>query len=452
MHKPVIILGAGITGLALGYFLLQHGIDFLILEKDAHPGGHIRSIREGPYLMDTGPNSLQAQHPRVQQLIDELGLQAQQVYARPAANKRYIFRQGKLYPLPMDPKALLRSRLLSFHAKWRLLREPFIRPQKQQTTESVANFIRRRLGEEWLDYVVNPFVGGVFAGDPEQLDLRSAFPMAYRMEQEFGSLLKGMQSLASKKKNSPPEHKTRLFSFQSGMQALPNAIYAQLHEHVLLHTAALSINRRSTGFELICTAGSIKQVFSCDVLVSTIPAYTLADLLDDDCAWVKPHLQAIVYPPVMVVFAAYSQKAIRQPLDGFGFLVPAKENLSFLGAIWSSSLFPERSPVDQAAFTLFAGGMRHPEIASEARPAWVERMLKEFEQIMGIDQPPVFTRQWFWQQAIPQYDLSYPDHELAFQKLEQQYPGLYLAGNYRGGIAVGNCLLMAHELSHRIVA
>ena len=451
MHKPVIILGAGITGLALGYFLQQRGIDFLILEKDARPGGHIRSFREGPYLMDVGPNSLQAQHPHVQQLIDELNLQAQQVFARPTASKRYVFRKGRLHPIPMDPKALLSSRLLSFQAKWQLLKEPFIKPDKQQTAESIASFTRRRLGEEWLDYVVNPFVGGVFAGDPERLHLRSAFPMIYRLEQEFGSLLKGMKQLAREKKNTA-RHRGGLFSFQSGMQTLPDVLYVRLREQVLLQTAAVSIYRRSAGFELVCTGSSGNEVFTCDRLVSTIPAYAAADLLDEAFAWVKPHLQAIIYPPVMVVFATYPRKAIRQPLDGFGFLVPAKENLSFLGAIWNSAIFPERSPDDQAAFTLFAGGMRHPEIAGAAHPAWVARMLKEFEQIMGIDHPPVFARQWFWQQAIPQYDLYYPEHELAFQKLEQQNPGLYLAGNYRGGISVGNCVVSAYELTERIAS
>ncbi|PJJ74556.1 oxygen-dependent protoporphyrinogen oxidase [Thermoflavifilum aggregans] len=450
MHKPVLILGAGITGLALGYLLQQQGVDFIILEKDSRPGGHIRSFREGPYLMDAGPNSLQAQYPVVQQMIDELGLQAQQIFARPAASRRYIVRRGKLHPLPMRPKDLLVSRLLSFRAKMQLLREPFVKPAREQAAETLASFVRRRLGEEWLNYVVNPFIAGVFAGDPERLHAASAFPMLYRLEQEYGSLLKGMKQMAKSKQNANPA-RGQLFSFESGMQALPDALYARLHQQVLTEMPVSSIRCQAGSFEVICRQGADSQTFTSQVLVSTLPAYALAALADGDWAWIKPHLQAIVYPPVMVVFAAYPLHAIQRPLDGFGFLVPAKENLSFLGAIWNSAIFPGRAPADQAAFTLFAGGMRHPEIATTNQQEWATRMLKEFEKIMDIHQPPVFTRQWCWNEAIPQYDLSYPTHISAFQQLEQQFPGLYLAGNYRGGISVGNCLQTARQLAERIV-
>lgn len=451
MHKQVVILGAGITGLALGYFLQQQGLDFIVLEKEAWPGGHIRSVREGPYLIDFGPNSLQAQYPILQQLIDELGLTDQQVFARPEAARRYVLRKGRLHALPMRPQALLFSSLLSLRAKCQLFREPFIQARKTSGAESLASFIRRRLGQEWLDYVVNPFVGGIFAGDPEQLEVSAAFPILSRLEQESGSLLKGMKKLAGTRKKAPAT-RGQLFSFQSGIQTLPDELYSRLRQRVLLEWPVGSIRYHPPHF-VVAKQGSGTQAheISADALVSTLPAYALAPLLDGDFAQIKPHAQAIPYPPVLVVFAAYPLKAIRHPLDGFGFLVPAKEGLSFLGAIWNSAIFPARAPEDQAAFTLFAGGMRHPELATADHTAWANRMLKEFTHIMGIHEPPVFTRQWIWQRAIPQYDLSYPAHASAFAQLEAQFPGLYLAGNYRGGISVGNCIQHAQALAQQII-
>ncbi|MCL6524465.1 MAG: protoporphyrinogen oxidase [Thermoflavifilum sp.] len=452
MAKQVIILGAGITGLSLGYFLQQKGIPFLLLEKEAQIGGHIRSYRVQDYLIDAGPNTLQGNQPIVKQLIQQLRLENELLFAPPQSAKRYIVKGGKLHPLPLKPQQLLRSRLLSFSAKLQLLREPWIKPTTSEAPESIAQFISRRLGAEWVDYVVNPFVAGVFAGDPQQLDTRFAFPILYQMEKSYGSLLKGLKQMAaSRNKQHQSNASEGMFSFRSGMQVLPETLAQQIREQLRVQTKVIQIRPHASGWEVIYEElASGKQIAQyADILVSTLPAYALAEILGEEFPMVKKHLSEIIYPPVLTYFLAYPLDAIPRPLDGFGFLVPEKEKLSFLGAIWTSVLFPQRAPAHQAAFTLFLGGMRHRAILGQEKH-WMTTAQSEFEAIMGIQTPPVFSFHQLWRKAIPQYDLDYSAHEGVFSQFEHTHPGIFLAGNYRGGISVGHCIRSAHQLAERI--
>ena len=180
--------------------------------------------------------------------------------------------------------------------------------------------------------------------------------------------------------------------------------------------------------------------FTADVVLSTIPAYTAGKIfksIDND---LPGHLDSIFYPPVIVLYLGYRKDDINRPLDGFGFLIPSLEKKNFLGAIWSSTIFENRAAEGFAAFTLFIGGAKVPEVLNNNKEVTIATAIKEFSQIMGIESKPVLVKEKSWNKAIPQYNIGYIDHEIYFDKFEKENPGIYLGGNYRGGISVGDCI------------
>src|ERR1041385_860379 len=233
--KTIAVIGAGISGLCAAYWLNQKGMNVIVLERDSSAGGTMKTIRENGWLVETGPNSTLETTPLLSQLFDELGITDQRIYANEASNRRYILRNGKLHPLPMSTGAFLRSKLWSLPGKLRLMKEPFI--GKVNKEESIAEFVERRLGREFLDYAINPFVAGVYAGSPEQLSVQAAFPKLYALEEKYGGLIRGMIRSRKERKarKEVAKDRAKMFSFIEGMQTFPNAIAARLGDSVELN-------------------------------------------------------------------------------------------------------------------------------------------------------------------------------------------------------------------------
>ena len=189
MNKKIVVIGAGISGLTTAYLLSKKGFDVKVLEKNTSVGGSIESVTENGFLFDRGPNSALETTPIIGQLIKELGLESELLYASKQANKRYILRDNNLHALPMSPPGLIKTKLFSTKAKLRLMAEPFIRRSNDGYYQSLAEFVKRRLGQEFLDYAINPFVAGVYAGKPEDLSVKSAFPKLYALEEKYGGLI-----------------------------------------------------------------------------------------------------------------------------------------------------------------------------------------------------------------------------------------------------------------------
>jgi oxygen-dependent protoporphyrinogen oxidase len=450
--KRVVVIGAGISGLTLAYLMYKEGYDVTVLEKRNEAGGSMESVFENGYLFDRGPNSGLDTTPLIMQLVNELGLQKEIVFAGKVCNKRYILRDNKLHPLPMSPPAFLRTNLFSFSAKIRLLLEPFIGRSNDGYYESVAEFVKRRLGKEFLDYAINPFVAGVYAGNPEELSVKSAFPKLYALEEKYGGLIVGTIKSIKERKKRPEKSKqsAKMFSFMNGMQEFPKAISERMGDRVKKNAEVLFVVKEYSGYVVnYINAGTIHSI-NCDVLVSTVPAYTAKDLFCamDEC--LAKHFEQIYYPPVAALFLIYKKKVIGQPLDGFGFLIPAKERKSFLGAIWSSVLFPNRAGADEAAFTLFIGGARDPGIGNIEKDVLFKKVRIEFESLMQISEEPVFVTYRYWPKSIPQYNIGYIEHEKYFDEFEKKNPGIILGGNYRGGISVGDCIKNSELLVKKI--
>lgn len=453
MSKKVVILGAGISGLTSAYFLAKEGLDVIVLEKKREVGGSIDTLKEKGFLFDRGPNSGLETTPVLSKIVSDLKLEDDLVYANKEGSKRYILRDNMLHPLPMNPTAFIKTRLFSSKAKTRLFAEPFIGRSKDGYYQSIADFVKRRLGQEFLDYAINPFVAGVYAGNPEELSVKSSFPKLYELEEKYGGLIVGtIKSIRERRQRAEKSKQSaRMFSFADGMQKLPNAIASYLGERVHTFCDVTSIVKNDTGFRIkYNNAGHLKEI-DCDILLPTLPAYTAAELFKQWDEKLTEHFNAIYYPPVLALMLGYNKESIRQALDGFGFLVPAKERRSFLGAIWSSVIFPNRTDDNKAAFTLFVGGARDPEIGNIDKELLIKKVRGEFEKIMGITEDPVYIGYKYWAKSIPQYNLGYIEHERYFDEFEKNNPGLYLSGNYRGGISIGDCLKNGELISERIM-
>jgi oxygen-dependent protoporphyrinogen oxidase len=233
------------------------------------------------------------------------------------------------------------------------------------------------------------------------------------------------------------------------MQTLPNAIAACLGEKVIFFSEVKSIAKTAKGFLINYDNAGQKGSIECNSVISTVPAFIAAEIFKDWDERLANHLKEVYYPPVLVLYVAYKKEDIKQPLDGFGFLIPAKERKSFLGAIWSSIIFPNRTDENKATFTLFVGGARDPEIGNVDKDILINKVRKEFEQLMKISGEPVFQTYKYWSKAIPQYNIGYIEHEKYFDEFERNNPGITLSGNYRGGISVGDCIKSAGEVIKR---
>jgi protoporphyrinogen/coproporphyrinogen III oxidase len=449
--RSCIVIGAGISGLCTAYWLHNEGFNVTVVERDDVPGGAMKTIRRNEYLIDTGPNSALETTPLFSELFEELGISDQRVYANEASNTRYILRNGTLHPLPMSPGLFLKSKLWSTGGKLRLLKEPFIgRADKE---ESVADFVERRLGSEFLDYAINPFVAGVYAGSPEELSVRSAFPKLYRLEEKYGGLIKGMIKGRKERKQRAEQSKqsARMFSFLEGMATFPCAIADVLGDRILRGARVETIERSDNGYTVSFTTGSGSRQMSTPYLVLSVPAYHASTLLEPLDTTFAQLLADIYYPPVALVYLGYASGDIRRTLDGFGYLIPAKEKREILGTIWTSTIFPNRVPAGKEAFTTFVGGSRQPDVLNRTDEELLDMVIGEVNDIVHIDGAPEFRYLKRWERAIPQYKMGYAKVLEAIADFEKRNPGFYLCANYRGGIAVGDCVMSARRTVDTII-
>ncbi len=446
MSGKVVIIGAGISGLTAAWWLNKAGADVTVLERNSAAGGTIRSIREDGWLIETGPNSALETTPLFNEMFEGLGIISERLYADDRSNKRYILRDGKLHALPMSPGAFLGSSLWTIGGKLRLLKEPFVgRSGKEET---IAEFVERRLGREFLDYAINPFVAGVYAGNPEQLSVQAAFPKLYALEQKYGGLIKGMIKGAKERKQRSEKAKDRakMFSFKDGMATFPEAIAAQLGERVQL---GCEVEAVSAGDRYNISYSKSGKHYECnaDAVIFAAPAFATSRMVHSFSQSLSSMLDGIFYPPVTEVFLGFRSNQINRPLDGFGFLIPAVEKRKILGTLWSSSLFPQRAPEGHVALTTFVGGSRQPELCGLSDDEMIRMVTGELQSIMSVSGDPVFSKIIRWQKAIPQYNLGHDRIVKEIEKCEKENPGLFFCSNFTGGIAVGDCVMSGKKIA-----
>lgn len=441
--RQVIVVGAGISGLACALRLSEMGVAFRIFDAAENPGGLISTVRREGFLFESGPQSFQLTS-ELRELIRSAGCESDVLEADPHT-PRYILRGGKLRPAPMSPPSLLTTSLLGVGSKMRVLSEPFRRSRPASNDESLADFVRRKFGTEVLEYLAGPFVSGVFAGDPEKLSLRSALPSLALWEEEFGSVIRGAMRSRGKGERVRPT----LASFKSGMATLLNAVGQKLGSALATGVTVDSIRfNQQDGWIVHCSG--VAQAPPASAVVLATPAYTAAKLLAPAAERLAVTLAGIPYASIAVVVLGYRREHVGNVLSGFGFLVPRTEKLRTLGTIWNSSLFPGRCPPGTVLMTSFLGGATDLRILDMDDNQIASQVHGEIAGVLEISAPPIAHHVWRHTRALPQYNLGHAQKVATIREDLAKLHGLFIAGNYLDGPSIGSCVLQGFHAAQSV--
>lgn len=443
-----VIVGGGISGLVCAHTLCKAGIDVQVLEASPYAGGMIRSERQDGFLLELGPQSFSGT-AALRSLFVELGI-TEQVVQAPARVPRYVLMDGELKAVPLNPAAMLTSSLLSSKTKWRIARDVFGTTRPPQHDESIAAFVRRKFGSQLLDRLVAPFVSGIFAGDPEQLSLRSSLPQLHDAERSAGSVIRGIRRTAKGSRERPT-----LLSFHEGNQTLVRALMGKLSSKLRLSAEVIAIAiRRGAGkasFEVRVRQSAREERITTDRLVLATPADVAGVLLREANPEFEPALAGIEYAPVAVVSLGYRREDVGHSLEGFGFLAPRSSGLRVLGSVWNSSLFPGRAPAGHVLLTSFVGGATDPAATTLPAHDLADLVHCDLAPLLKINAPAVFAHVQIYRRALPQYNIGHGERLLALEKLRTELPGLFFVGNYLRGPAIGSCVELGTATAEALV-
>ena len=448
----IVVVGGGIAGLTAAWALRwrEPGAHLTVLERSSRTGGHIRTEHVNGYTCEAGPDGFLDNAPETLRLVRQIGLERQLLPSRDAARKRYIFRQGRLHEVPASPAALLASRLLSPAGKVRLLCEPFSR-RPAGDDESIHDFASRHVGGEAASVLVDAMVSGIFAGDAHALSLRACFPRMWEMESQHGSLVRAL--LATRKQrhasDTPGAPAGKLTSFINGMSALVEGLTEMLADAVRLDTRVLTVGRdlHSNGWNILTTAGRVDA----DAIVLAGPAAESSEILRTFDPGLARELDGIPTAPVAVIALGYDAAAI-PPLDGFGFLVPRSEGLRTLGALWETSIYPNRAPAGKALLRVIVGGAKDRDAVALSDDELLDTVRGDLEKTMGLRAAPEFVRITRHRRGIPQYERGHLSRLERIDALLSAHPGLHLAGNSYRGVSMNACIAEADRLAEAVLA
>ncbi|KAF1885693.1 hypothetical protein Lal_00039541 [Lupinus albus] len=528
--KRVVVVGGGVSGLAAAYKLKSHGLDVTVFEAEGRAGGRLRSVSQDGLVWDEGANTMTESEKEVKDLIDALGLQEKQQFPI-SQHKRYIVKDGAPLMVPSNPAALLKSKLLSAQSKVRILFEPFTWKRSNPSNvsdehfeESVGGFFERHFGKEVVDYLIDPFISGTSAADPESLSMRHYFPELWSLEKGFGSIIAGVlrsklfvkREKSGEIKGAVRENKRGSFSFQGGMQTLTDTLCKEIGEDGLkLNAKVLSLAYSHDGlsssqnWSITCASNQNTQVV--DAVIMTAPLSNVKDInitkrgtpfplnflpqvplvpqIDlkvkgsspgsNTCLegqpdtpkgisslpveWEMPlviptklhDLAAVTYLPLSVIITTFKKENVKKPLEGFGVLVPSKEQqngFKTLGTLFSSMMFPDRAPSDLHLYTTFVGGTRNRELAQASTDELKKIVTSDLRKLLGAEGEPTFVNHFYWSKGFPLYGHNYGSVLEAIDKLEKDLPGFFYAGNHRGGLSVGKAIASGCKAADLVIS
>ena len=431
----IAIIGGGLTGLTLAHYLQKAGVAYDLFEASERAGGNLLSpYPPAGYQLEAGPNSLLLS-PELEELVTELGLAGQIQDAAPVSQHRYVLRQGQYRALPASPPALLASSFFSWRTKLRLLGELLRRPTPPVPGETVAAFFERHFGPEVVQYAVNPFVAGIYAGDPAELLLALTFPQLAALEAQHGSLLRGLAK-------GPKTTRRRTVTLRGGVQTLTDALAGRLTNY---HSGAAvtAINQLAVNDFQLTISNQQPTANLYTNLALALPAYAAAGLLRPLHPAAAAALAAVPYPPMTLVYSAYNRAAVGHPLAGFGALNPRVEGTYSAGSIWTSSLFPDRVPAGQVLFTSFVGGSQFARQAQEPEAAQLAAVDAELRDLYGISEAPRWQARYYWARSIPQFGAPLAAARAAVAPLAAQ--GIVAVANWQAGVSVPDCVKYARK-------
>ncbi|HMQ33200.1 MAG TPA: protoporphyrinogen oxidase [Chloroflexaceae bacterium] len=450
----VIVVGGGISGLSAAYTLYKRGLEVLVLESRDEVGGSLqsRATPEG-YTLERGPNTLATRDPRLWAELADLGLMGRLLPASRAGKRRYFLHNARPLEIPGNPVGLVRTPLISLKGKLRMLREPFV-ARGETADESVAAFFARRLGPEAAERLIDPFVSGVYSGDPAVMSARATFPAIWEAERRAGSIVKGMLGGREKPaKGAPrgPKMRSVTFSFHGGIAEWPRAIARALGPRRVWTGARASDLFHEAGlWRLVVERGGLSETVEARAVIVATPAGVAAELAADLDAAAADALRAIPYSSMAVVNLGYRREQIGHPLDGFGVLAPSVEGRDFLGILWASSLFPPFAPEGRALTITLMGGSIRPVRPEQSEEELVAAAIRDNEQVLGARGAPELVNFTRWPRAIPQYTFGHDARIAAVEALERARPGLHFLGSYRGGVGIPKCWKSGVTLAERV--
>lgn len=457
-----LIIGSGLTGLSTAHFLKKEGVDFLVLDKNHHAGGVIQTFTENGFTYETGPNTGVLGSSEMVELFEDLEGSCQLETANEGANKRYILKNGQWEPLPAGIMAGIKTPLFTTKDKLRLLGEPFRRRGKNPH-ETLSALVKRRMGQSFLDYAIDPFIIGVYAGDPELLVPKYALPKLYNLEQTYGSFIGGAIKKQFQKKTEDEKKITRkVFSAKGGLSNLVNALCKQTgQENILLGIKGLRVQpgkslpaetkNQPSAFRISYQMQGTEHTILADNVIFTGGSFELKEVFPFIPGSEMDKLTHLKYARVVEVTLGFRNwKGI--VLDGFGGLIPSKEKRDILGVLYMSTLFEDRAPEGGALLTVFMGGIRRPDIAEMTDEQIRQTVGREIADLMKL---PEFSPDLFkitrYDYAIPQYDIKSGQRFSTISALEKRYPGLILGGNMRDGIGMADRVKQGKSLAMQAV-
>lgn len=463
----VVVAGAGISGLSTAFWLTRAGLRVTVLEASSQVGGALETWRpdpaevpnlpEGRWLFEQGPNTV-LESPEAREALGELlrdsGLGDERLEAATESARRWVFHDGELHLLPTSPPQILRTSLLSPAAKMRLLREPFVGRGPEDREETVAEMVRRRLGPEVLERAVEPFVSGVWAGDPARLSVQWAIPKLVQMERRHGSLLKAVLARQEDSEGRPP-----IVSVEGGFGRLAERL-AEVVGDVRTGTPVTAVEPLSGedsgpgsggGFRVRFGEGEAREELTAHRVVLAVPAGAAATILDGASGGRSGLFADLPYAPVAVVSLGYPQRSVGHALDGFGFLAPRSAGLDVLGCLFASSIFPRRAPAGHVGLTVFLGGRTAPEMVELSEGELRDRAVRDLDKVLGLTGDPRVEHVRRWPRALPQYELGHGRFVQRAAEMERDFPGLHFAVNWLEGPSVADCVMRAREVACEVL-
>jgi protoporphyrinogen/coproporphyrinogen III oxidase len=445
MTKNIVIIGGGISGLSLLYFLkrkyaARNDIKITLLEKSGRPGGNIQTQEEKGCFFECGPNGFLAQEPALLDLVSELGLMPDLITADAGAKKRYVLIDQVLQEVPSGPLGLFGFKPMTLGEQLRVFAEPFI-AKSRVPNEAVYDFAKRRFGVQAARYFMDPMVSGIYAGDSEFLSIEAAFPRIYQLEQRYGSVIRGMLASGGKTK-----FRSEMKSFRYGMGQLVNALVDRTRESIRLNEPVREIIR-ANAYYLVVTD---QDKYPADELYMCTPAYAAGALIDGLHRDMAQALKSIDYAPLAVVGLVFERSAFNKAPEGFGYLVPSIEENPVLGVLIESNVFAGRAAPSQVLLRVMIGGSRNPECARKSTDELTTMALIEIGLRYGVTAQPKTRFCVSYQHAIPQYETAYIALKSRIQKGLITLPHLHLLANYLNGVAVNDCVRNAKETAANI--
>jgi oxygen-dependent protoporphyrinogen oxidase len=470
----VTIIGGGIAGLATAFYLQQKSretgasIDYTLIERRPRFGGKITTQYEDGFVIEGGPDSFITQKPWGTQLCRDLGISERVIPTNDHRRNVYVLKKGKLRAFPggfrlaipteFVPFAL--TTLISPWGKLRMGMDLFIPPRQEQGDESLADFFRRRLGNEAVDTIAGPMMGGIYTADPEQLSIQSTFPMFVEMERKYGSLIKAMQ--AGKKKRAAAGHPhgqkngkppAMFTSLQGGMNELIQTLVSRLDGDVRPGYGVARVEHQAPGFKIFFDDPDTPPLTT-DAVILAVPAFIAAGLVGNMAPDLAEKLNQIRYVSTANISLAYRYSDVRphHDLNGFGFMIPKSENRSILACTWTSTKFNYRVPEDGALIRVFVGGDGREHLLDLPDEELVSLARTELADIMGLTAEPVTQRIFRWRQGNPQYDVGHLDRVGEMEALAERFPGLYLTGSAFRGIGIPDCVKSALNTIEQVLS